>query len=213
MKRLVFFLFCALSSTALAQSPYIVSVEILPQNPTTNDELFLATHVATGNQGQYLGSIVNLMGNDVSVESCYFEGMLTQPQEYYDTISLGYLAAGNYNLDYTAYLSLIYNDCDYQDTNNLTTSFIVSQAASLNDLEAELVRIYPNPSPSGEFYVESPSLIASFALVDLQGNSISLQFSRTGNTYQISPAAFSRGTYLLEISFDSGNKIRKRIMY
>jgi hypothetical protein len=211
MKQLALFLFVAFGFVSYGQSPYIVSIEILPQNPSTNDEVFLATHVATGNLGQYLGSIVDVTSNTVTVESCYFEGWLTQTQEYYDTISIGFLSSGNFNLSYTGYISSDYINCDYQQSNNQDTSFFVEQYVSLDEIDNDKVMIYPNPTKTGDIYVTSQSSIESINIVDLQGNHLPIDYILMDDKYLVKFDNFSEGIYLLTVSFASGKKIRNRI--
>lgn len=211
MKQVILFFFATCGLFSYGQSPYIASIEILPQNPSTNDEIFLATHVATANLGQYLGSIVDITGNTVTVESCYFQGWSTQPQNYYDTISIGYLSSGNYNLNYTGYISWDNTDCDYQQSNSQDTTFYIEPFLSLNEVSNEKVNIYPNPTNTGNIYITSQSQVQSVDLIDLQGSTFSLKIDPFSDKYLISLSSFSYGTYFLSIFFKSGEKIRKRI--
>lgn len=211
MKQLIIFLFVSSGLFTFGQSPYIGSIEILPQNPTTNDEIFLATHVATANLGQYLGSTVDVTGNTVTVESCYYRSWSTQPQNYYDTISIGYLGSGSYNLNFIGYISSNNTDCDYQQSNSDDTTFEVRPYLSLNEFSTEDVNIYPNPTSTGDIYISSQSKIKSFDLVDPQGQTSSLNFSRLNDKYLVGLSSFSDGVYFLSITYETGEIIRKRI--
>ena len=211
MKQLSLLFFLAIGFLSYGQSPTILSIEIQPQNPTTNDEIFLATHVATGNLGEYLGSTVDVNGNTITVESCYFISWSTQPQQYYDTISLGYLASGNFILNYTAYSSSSTINCEMQQSNSQDTTFFVEKFLSLDEIETEEVMIYPNPTNTGAIYITSPSSVESIHIVDLQGNDLPLNYALMDDKYHVPLEDFSKGVYMITVSFTSGKIIRKRV--
>jgi hypothetical protein len=211
MKQFSLLFFMAFGFLAYGQNPYILSIEILPQNPSTNDEIFLATHVATGNLGQYLGSTVDVTGNTVTVESCYYGGMATQPREYFDTISIGYLSSGNFNLSYTGYISSDNTNCNVQQSNNQDTTFFVEQFLSLDEVDTDELMIYPNPTNTGDIYIKYQSSIESINIIDLQGNYLPLDYILLDDKYLVKFENFSEGIYLLTVSFASGKKIQKRI--
>lgn len=212
MKQLALFFFAAIGFSAIGQNPYIVSIDILPQNPTTNDEVFLATHVATGNLGEYLGSTVDVVGSTVTVESCYFEGWATQPQEYFDTISLGFFSSGNFSLNYTGYISWNNTNCDYQESNTQDTSFFVEQYVSVEEIDSERIVVYPNPSSSGDIFLSTDKDISAIELVDLEGNKLALDFSQLNGEYHVNLNSFAKGVYIIMISLDTKEVLRKRLV-
>ena len=210
MKQFLLLSFMAFGLLSYGQNPYIYSIEILPQNPSTNDEIFLATHVATGNLGDYLGSTVDVNGNTITAESCYFVGPLTQPEQYYDTISIGYLSSGSYYLNYTGQISWNTN-CIVQQTNSQDTTFFVEEFLSLDEAKTDEVMIYPNPTNTGTIYITSQSSIESIHIIDLQGNDLPLNYTLMDDKYHVPLEDFSKGIYMITVSFASGKMIRKRV--
>ena len=210
MKHLIAVSFLAFAFGSFGQSPYIVSIEILPQYPTTNDEVFLATHVETGNLGQYAGSVVGVSGSVVTVESCYNVGWSTQPQTYFDTISIGYLNIGTYNLNYTCSTSSDGVNCD-QGSNNRDTSFIVQKFVSIDENAPITVDIYPNPTKMDAFRIKSPTQIKSIELINHQGCTVPFECTRQNENYSIQLKSTSKGSYLILLTFETGETMRKRI--
>lgn len=213
MKLTLLLFSAAFTFLSFGQNPYIASIEILPQNPSTNDEIFLATQVGTVNQGQYIGSTVDITGNTITVESCYFVGWLTAPQGYFDTINIGYLNSGNYNLIYTAYASSDFSNCNYEDTNGVDTTIFVNQYVSISEPISQVkMQIYPNPSNAGDVWIISQFQITSADLVDLNGNRLSLEGIQSEGKFHVVLKNAVKGIYFLSITIDSGEKIRKRII-
>lgn len=156
MKYLIILSLLSLSFTAKSQCcVYINNVEIIPPSPTTSDIVKVVTTVTTTNQGLLISSSHAVSGNTIDVEACYFNGLLPATQTYYDTLTIGALPAGNYTVDFTAYES---GDpvCDYVDSTTTDTSFVVIEnQASLNPINQQIGKLFPNPS-NGSFTVQLP---------------------------------------------------------
>jgi hypothetical protein len=133
--------------------PYVDPVEIIPANPTQTDSIYVVTNVTTPNQGAYLGYTIIESGNDILIEACYYNGLLTALQSYTDTINLGVKAAGTYDILFVAYQSGNDVTCDYSDSNQVSSSVTVTSTAAINSYSVDLVRIYPNPVTNGLIYM------------------------------------------------------------
>lgn len=206
------FLFLTSGFLSIGQNPFIASMEVSPQNPATNEEVFLITHTITGNLGQYLGSTVDVTGNSITVESCYFQGVLTQIDEYFDTISLGFFNAGTYSLEYVAFISLDINDCDYQSSNSADTAFFVEGFANLNEGELHTIDVFPNPSLENEVItIQSESPINKLELVDVHGKTVPISFTEQNSKHQFTLSGILSGVYFLSIQLESTERIVRRI--
>lgn len=152
------FTFCFLSLCFIAESqccPYINSIEIIPASPTTTDNIKVVTTVTTPNQGAFIYSTHTVNGNTIDIEACYYSGLLTSPQTFYDTLNIGLLSAGTYTVDLTAYQSFD-TICNYTDTNTSVMNFtVIDQISEISSINNNIGQLYPNPS-SGPFTIELP---------------------------------------------------------
>lgn len=213
---ITFLSFLAISATSFqsnAQSnvccPYINTIEVLPANPTTNDNVKIAIFVATPGNGEQLSSSFSIVQNDITAEACYFSGLLTVITSIYDTLDLGMLTAGTYTLDFTAFLSTNDVDCDYSDTTEATIQFEVTEATnSLVENGIDDIKIYPNPS-NGEFTLsaDNDEFISSISIVTTDGKIIeSLPYS---SSMRVSLPA---GTYFVHFYDDASFLGAKKVV-
>jgi hypothetical protein len=155
MKYLIILCLLALAFTSESQCcPYINNIEVIPASPTTTDNVKIATTVTTPNLGIFLSSSHSVIGLTINAEACYFNGGLTAPQVYYDTLDIGTLNAGTYDVDFTAYQSLDTTMCTYTDTMTSNYSFTVTDGtSSVHSITQQIGKLYPNPS-NGKFTIQ-----------------------------------------------------------
>lgn len=156
--------------TATAQCcPYVDAIELIPASPADTDSVYLITHVTTPNMGSYLGYVFTDLGTTLKVEACYYNGMLTALQSYTDTINLGVRPAGNYTVDFIAYLSNDNSVCDYADTTVTSASLTITGSLNTAEIRNNL-RVYPNPVKDGIVYAEhGASCVERYKLYTTQG--------------------------------------------
>ncbi len=152
------FTFCFLSLCFIAESqccPYINSIEIIPASPTTADNIKVVTTVTTPNQGTFINSTHTVNGNTIDIEACYYSGLLTSLQTFYDTLNIGLLSAGIYTVNLTAYESFD-TICNYTDTSTSVMNFtVIDQISEISSINNNIGQLYPNPT-SGSFIIELP---------------------------------------------------------
>jgi hypothetical protein len=68
---------------------YAWPLEIIPQNPSTVDSIYVVIKASTPNQGNYYGYTLDDYGDSVYINGCYSYGAAASPETYYDTINLG----------------------------------------------------------------------------------------------------------------------------
>jgi hypothetical protein len=140
-------LFTVNSYFSIGQS--IVSLEIIPNNPTSSDEIFLASHIVMSKMYNYPSTMVSKNGSDVVVDVCFFTGGFapTHPTHYYDTISLGFFATGTYNLEFNLYSNFSETECDESDIiDNFDTTYYIDRSLSTKELDFLDTEFYPNPA-------------------------------------------------------------------
>lgn len=141
-----------LTTLSNAYSQWIQTLDILPENPTTTDSIFLIATVQTPNSTCNLNEAKVIIENSVvGVNACYAHGMLTAICQRTDTIALGkYEQAGEYELLFMASLTGDFNDTTCMSPSGSTMSsfnFMVDLANPVSAINpgAEF-EIYPNPS-------------------------------------------------------------------
>jgi hypothetical protein len=133
-----------LTGNLKAQIPAIDSLKIIPANPTTNDSVKLISYSTFPSGGCPLtSSSVNISGATITVHVSHTLGGATVLCKSTDTLAIGKLSAGAYELHY--HLADTAPPTTYDiDTSNFT----VQQASGLQLIghsEQELI-IYPNPT-------------------------------------------------------------------
>lgn len=118
----------------LAQTccPYLDQIHLIPGNPTDTDQVKLAVVVTASSMGYFVSSNVSFpsQGN-IEASFCYFAGMLPSLQTYDDTLNLGVLPAGNYQLVLRAFQTSDPNDCNAGMMNDSILNFSVSTVTAL----------------------------------------------------------------------------------
>ncbi len=94
------------------------------------------------------------------------------------------------------------NACGGQ-TDTLSGSFVVVRPSATNELGAETIKIYPNPTKSS-VQIDGNLVVKKVALIDLQGRKRKEVSSRS-----ISLEDMPVGIYFLKITTEQGNLVRK----
>ena len=196
MKYLLILSLFSFSFTANSQCcPYINNIEIIPANPTTTDNVKIVTTVTTPNQGMFIHSSHSLNGNTINVEACYYSGLLTATQTFYDTLNIGVLSAGSYTVDFVAYQA---SDtiCNYTDSMTTNSNFIVTEETNtITPISNNIGCIYPNPS-NGTFKIDLPEKSnPSHILI----HSISGKIAHRGIFKEEMSLSLEPGTYFIEL--------------
>ncbi len=129
--------------------PYFESATINPTSPTEADYVVLNTVVTTPNLGEYLGATVTQTGNQIKVRACYYSGMPTALQTYNETVNIGTLPAGDYELVFWAVLADEFMNCQNaidSVSHNLAFSVLPDTTSSIGQVLELDWQIVPNPA-------------------------------------------------------------------
>jgi hypothetical protein len=196
MKYLLILSLISFSFTVKSQCcPYVNGIEVIPSTPSSSDIVKIATTVTTPNQGSFIYSSHSVSGNTIDIEACYYSGLLTATQTFYDTLEIGVLSPGTYTVDFTAYQA---SDtiCNYTDTMTTTSSFVVIESTGgLNPISNQLGKIYPNPS-SGFFRIELPN---ELNVTHVRVHSLSGKIVHQGVFQEEMNLNLDSGTYFIEL--------------
>ncbi|MFK7787430.1 MAG: T9SS type A sorting domain-containing protein, partial [Crocinitomicaceae bacterium] len=151
--------------------------------------------VTTPNQGMFLYSSHSISGNVIEIEACYFSGVLTATQTFYDTLNIGFLNAGNHSVELTAHQSGDTAVCTFSDTMTMNSSFtVLENPAHLNPLSKKIGKVYPNPS-NGSFNIELPNEIQA---TNIQIRAISGEIIKKTEFREQIDLNVDSGMYLIE---------------
>jgi hypothetical protein len=147
-----------LISTSSAQSQFIQSLNILPQNPTSNDTLRIIAEGYLPNSGCNDKTITtSLIGTQLNVTALHCMGLLTTICNVNDTILIPPMAAGSYTLNFSLAGGFLPAPCTpFGPTATSTLNFTVSpgvQTANSNALAFDNI----------DDFVEAPNASALIA--------------------------------------------------
>jgi len=134
-----------MSSAVNAQ--IIDSLEILPSNPTSSDIIKIESNTFFLYSSCYIVDwSIDVQNSNISINTVHDMGYATALCYSRDTLTIGQLNAGTYELIY--YLSLSNpNDTD-SDTDTLYFTVQDSSDFQVSDYSDENINIYPNPASS-----------------------------------------------------------------
>lgn len=210
MKKFLLFLFSIQCNIIFAQFGQITAVQIIPANPTDADNVKAVVEVMLGSSPCTLNNtMTNLNGNTIELSNYYCEGMLSMICSRTDTINLGTLGAGNYNLN----VNILTGCGPYTLVDSaLSNAFVVSVFSSVN-LQSDIasMSIFPNPTGDGVLTVNS-STATSYQIMcynSLGEKVISLSNVTGSQRLQLPPVS---GFYFILTQDSNGNVNRFRIV-
>ena len=179
--------------------PYVISVDVYPANPTTNDNIQIITTTSTPGLGHLISYNYNIQNDTIYLTGCFFNGMPTQPKLYIDTTVIGPLSEGTYTINYTGQITSSTTTCIVEDSNSMTTTFEVTSINNVEGLNGNFIKIFPNPVTNNlkieltdnhnNFDVE---LINSIGQKVYEGSFL--------NNVDINTSEFKKGDYIIIIS-------------
>jgi hypothetical protein len=195
----------------IAQSQEILSIEIIPAEPTTVDTIkIIITNVFPS--GGCDGTVeYNQFENSILASSLHCLGFLTVICYDVDTIVLNPLPQGQYNFVYT--LSSGFGppgECtpgivpdDFE-----TISFYVSPPLNINELDALNFSAFPNPVKNNctVMFESIPTGKNTLNVFDAFGKTILELPVLNSNSIQFNTSALAPGLYFVQISDELNNK-------
>lgn len=203
MKKVLIVLLLLSNNLLFAQFGQVTAVQIIPANPTDADQIKAVVEVMLGSSPCTLDNAVsNLNGNSIELNNYYCEGMLTMICSRTDTINLGTLPAGIYNLDVN-----IATGCGpYTPVDSaLSNGFIVSLFSEIAAIKREnKFSLFPNPTYHSmvnlQSYSSNPYSIICYNSV---GQELFEMSNLTGN--QVVNLPKEKGIYFIKITDQQNN--------
>ena len=209
MKRLLIaFMICCSPLMVVAQTP-VDSIMVIPSNPTTSDFVRVVKMVFTQSQGGLIGNSAWVGSSQVIITACYYVTVFASPETFYDTVDVGFIPAGTYDLNYITGFTLPNTSCAFDTGNNFhSTSLTVIDDLAVDEINTNQFKIFPNPS-RGTIHIEGllESELKSIRLLHLNGTIIS-------ELELLDPLILDvpNGSYFLQITTQRGVQIMKRVV-
>ena len=193
--------------------PYLGTIEIIPENPTVNDNIYLATLVTTPNLGENLGYEIIQNDRIIVIAACYYIGFSLQPWSFYDTISLGKKQAGIYGLNYIARLSSKEDTCDLMDRSSTHFVFRVSLVSSVESPSQDLeVTCFPNLVLRDKTIIRSNQRLNTIEIFNSFGERLLNKSDIQKKSIEIDMSKFAPGTYFVKIIDQYGGVTIRKII-
>src|SRR5690554_5006791 len=197
--------------------PIFDSLELVPSNPTPNNDIKLVCHTTLAlSPGSLDSSKVIYQSNNIDL-SLYFDiGNLMADFDRIDTINIGQLSAGNYYLG--AYAYSYNNSLSFTNSDTAYINFTVRQeSVGLKEQENDLnIRLFPNPVNNKlNFNFDASVGNIQLEIYDIAGRKINdYSFADSNNENQnasIDVSALNKGLYFCKFSSENQQITRKFI--
>jgi hypothetical protein len=210
---LSFFVFLFSVLTCSSQGYFTVySPTIVPQNPTTADQISILVKVMSPSGSGKLSKSWSVNQNQVDLSSCigvYATSAITYQT---DTFNIGQLPAGIYNISYTATASFSNTCVPSGNTSTMTATFTVSSVTSLKEANKDhSVSFFPNPFID-KISVKSTEkeTLTNILVMNILGKPVAV-FDRLTEGDEINLEKLPRGIYWLKYEYADKSKTVKLI--
>jgi len=206
LKRLLISGLILFSQQVVGQIPAIDSLKLIPGSPTAADEIQIVCYATFPSGSCDLGNhFVTVQGNQITLNLEYSPGAATYICSDVDTVSLGNLDAGNYELD----VNLIIQPTDTIEDQD-TLYFSIGNLLGINENTNTFdVTVHPNPF-SKELQIRTDAIIEKVELHSISSQKVSKEITLASDK-RIDLSELKDGIYLLTLTDDKGNKSTKRV--
>jgi len=200
-KSLLFSLtFLILNITLWAQS--IDSIKILPANPTTNNTIKVVAYTTFANTPCYLASSsINIIDSTITVYASHQNDSSMWPAfcNSIDTLTIGQLSAGTYELHY--HLADTAPPTTY-DIDTIIFTVQQSNGLQLTDNSEQKIKVYPNPfSTTTTIFIDNELLTSSLEIrmYDIFGREIKRMTKIKSKEITITRNNLTGGLYFIRV--------------
>jgi hypothetical protein len=191
--------------TSVTWSFHIANLQIIPSNPLPGQEVKVAFSIGTFQGASYESENLITSGNDLQASICMGIYMTTDSYNFQDTISLGVLTEGVYNLRLIGRGDYGPTICDdfptVYDSAYIDTTFTVSYTNSLMDLDENVqLIVYPNPVDDEMHFAEVSFTNCEIVFYSIDGKEVMRQKIQDQNKIDVS--LLQSGSYVIQILVD-----------
>ncbi len=207
-------LFCFLFYIHKAQTFYTVHTPtILAQNAL---DVKIITKVAFGNHGLPINHSISVdnINKQIDLVSCYYYNpVLPSAPVYINTLTVGALSEGNYNLNYTVFITYLSTTvcATPNDTTTNSYSFYVGPTSNQELFIDNNFHVYPNPIKDlFKVITADNSSMSKVEILNILGEKVLEIYDHTSN-YYIDISTLAKGFYLVNIYTDNFSFSKKII--
>ena len=207
-RQMLTFCILLMTKTIVAQIPAIDSLKIIPLNPTINDEIKIICY-ATFPAGDcdLTNHFDNFQGNNINVNLNYTVGENTAICHSIDTLTIGTLNAGNYELTANLTIGLLQAIFDTD-----TIEFYVTNPLIISEIENHLlIDLYPNPF-NGQINLQCKCKIETIDIYSTLGQKIIALNKISGETEKLDLSNLQKGVYYVIITDNQQRRYAKKII-
>jgi len=171
---------------------FIRSVSVLPESPSTSDEIKVICHTFFPQTDGKLDSFnYSINGNLIEITGYYCYSIFNSPSSSIDTMNIGPLKFGSYNLVF------FFKSCkDKLDTSSM--QFNVGYANLKSQFNNQLISMFPNPCSNQISLKFIDTKRYNIVILDFNGKTLA-EFSLEGKLNYSLPINIQNGIYQLRI--------------
>ena len=149
MKKIIsFYLLCSvIVIKAQFAFNFVNTPTVLPVNPATSSNIKIASKVGLPNIGSKISSVyqIDMLNNKVTLKNSYCDGSLTSGVTIFDTVQIGNLTAGVWQLTYKAfYGNSVFTNCNSSDSVIKSITFTVTTKTFIDEkIGNKSLLVYP----------------------------------------------------------------------
>lgn len=129
--------------------PYIDSIQVIPSAPTNQDTIMIVTRSSTPCLGHRIYYAHSLIKDTIFLDGCFYSGMLTAVQTFYDTTWILPLPTGIRHIHYIGRISNDVTRCEMVQFQTMAATFTVTGTSTGTGAPATgkpTWNICPNPT-------------------------------------------------------------------
>lgn len=202
----VFFLMLA-SQQAIAQLPAIDSMKVIPEHPTENNEIKVILY-ATFPSGDCIltNHSLDIQGGDIVLNLHYTVGAATYICHSTDTVTIGMLSAGDYELEANLYMG------PGQSFDTDTLLFSVGSSLGVAEISHDpKIIISPNPFQD-KLVVTTNELMERIEVFSAIGQKAAVEIHLIDGQEIIDLSNLKDGIYFIVLTDSKGRSYPKRII-
>ena len=187
--------------TSIAQTNIIDSIKVMPKNISVSDPVFFATFSkAFSGDCTYQLNIDSIIDTKIYISGKFESDVKCMEKGANDTINIGLLPAGTYELIYK-FIDIKREDDIVPNvpTETYSIEFVVSLSSKVQDVKITEFDLYPNPCDSHiNIVFSNDNEIKHIQLFDIFGKMIYKE-NVNQNSLQINMSSYNQGIYFIKI--------------
>lgn len=192
------------------RSQTILQMRTQPTNPTVADSVTVLVDLQFSSSGCQLDQqLLNINGTNITAGAHHCMGVAAAICNVTDTFQLGRLNSGNYTFSFTLTHHGGFGPCvpSFSISDQDTLNFSVQSTLGLENHEAAVFRVFPNPAKDRIFISTPERMITNRILIRSSLGKIVYETTQARTPFNVTQ--LSPGIYWVEINHNRGRSIVK----